>query len=446
MRRSTEGWLPVGALGASLGLAVVTTMAVPIVAAEPAVKSQSAQGTRNATAKTAPSANIDSEITVFGTLDEARANARRSDETVAALTAALGSQDDRVRRHAAMALGGKGPDAKAATAALEKMLRRADAADRLEAAIALGRIGPDAKVAAPSLEALPKDENVAVRAAAAQALASVRWTIGAPCGPTDVPPSAIHDGRAICLNIAPRDDAPAHPSEGWCAEVAIQEALLSFGAYFPQKAINAAGHPEHPDLYADEIPTALKNLHVRFVAWPWDGPPQELPRFLRWTRRWIAARHPVLVGVKIYPTEHADWSLDHFSLAVGTAEKAILFNTSWGYRATCTEQQLTSVREGFSFANDQHRYYGICIQGMERHPAPPKVSLHVLCEAKGYMNVAVNCEGLERGRQYRLVKSSDDADSAGAPKATLRAQSTTTAIYDRIAKGRPCIYWCKRIP
>ena len=344
-------------------------MAEPILTTERQVNSRPAADIREARSKKQASEGFDSRPPEFETIGEFRADARRSAETVPTLVAALASQDDQVRRRAAMALGGKGPQAKAAAAALEKMLRDTNPADRREAAIALGRIGPEARIAESALEAVLRDEDSAVRAAASKALTSVRWSLGALCKPNDVPPSVVQGEKTICLNIAPREDAPEHPSEGWCAEVAIQEALLSLGAYFPQKVVNAAGRPEHPDLYADEIPTALENLHVKYEAWPWDGPRQELPRFLRWTRRWIAAGHPVLVGVKIYPTEHDDWSLDHFCLAVGAADTALVLNTAWGYRVTCTERQLTSLQDGFSFANDQHRYYGISIQGMDAIPA-----------------------------------------------------------------------------
>jgi hypothetical protein len=421
-----------------------TSAAEPTLSAEGHVNSYQAPDIQQAEPKQQAVPSPDSEDPEFDTLDELRANARRSVETIAGLTAALANQEDEVRQRAAMSLGGKGPQAKAAVAALEKMLRETSPACRLEAAIAMGRIGPDAKITVPTLEALMQDEDAAVRAAASEALTSVRWTPGAPCAPKDVPASVMKSEKAICLNIAPREDAPGHPSEGWCGEVAIQEALLYFGAYFPQKVINAAGSPEHPDLYADEIPTALQNLHVKFETWPWGEPRQELPRFLRWTRRWIAAGHPVLVGVKIYPTEHDDWSLDHFSLVVGTADKALLFNTAWGYRVTCPERQLTSLQKGFSFANEQHRYYGICIQGMEIHPGPPKVGLYVLCEANDVMNVAVKCENLERGQQYTLFKSSGGFDARVVPLATFQAHNTAVALYDRITKSRACIYWCQR--
>jgi hypothetical protein len=444
MPKFTDFGLPLLLLSASLGLARAAPTAEPILTAERQVTSQPASDIRSAKPIPQSLPASESDDSRLDSVDELRANARQSTETVATLLEALASQDAQLRRRAVMSLGGKGPQAKVAVPALEKMLRDPDSADRLEAAIAIGRIGPDAKSAAPSLEALQQDGDSTVRAAASQALTSVCWELGAFCKPDDVPPSTVQSTNAIYLNIAPREDAPGHPSEGWCAEVAIQEALLSLGAYFPQKIINAAGHPEHPDLYADEIPTALRNLHVKYDAWPWNGPRQELPRFLRWTRRWIAAGHPVLVGVKIYPTEHNDWSLDHFCLCTGTADHALLLNSAWGYRVRRTERQLTSLQEGFSFANDQDRYYGISIQGMERHPGPPKVSLHVLCEAGGSMNVAVKCDDLEPGRLYTLLKSSDGSDSAGTPMAAVRTDRGPKAIYDRIAKGRPCIYWCNR--
>ena len=235
MPKFTHFWLPLWLLGASFGLARTPAMAEPILTTERQVNSRPAADIREARSKKQASEGFDSRPPEFETIGEFRADARRSAETVPTLVAALASQDDQVRRRAAMALGGKGPQAKAAAAALEKMLRDTNPADRREAAIALGRIGPEARIAESALEAVLRDEDSAVRAAASKALTSVRWSLGALCKPNDVPPSVVQGEKTICLNIAPREDAPEHPSEGWCAEVAIQEALLSLGDIFPKK-------------------------------------------------------------------------------------------------------------------------------------------------------------------------------------------------------------------
>jgi hypothetical protein len=379
----------------------------------------------------------------YDSLDELRANVRRSRKTIDSLLVDL-SRDGKPRLLAIMALGGKGAEAKTAVPRLETMLRDPNEEIRLEAAIALGRIGPDAKPSLPLLEKLLHDDDPAVRTAAAQAIASVCWRQGFLCQSHDVPASVIKNGKTVLLNIGPREDALDHPPEGWCAETAIQEALLYFGAYYPQKAINAAGRPEHPDLYSNEIPTALKNLHVAYEMWPSDKPNQKLDEYMAWVRLHIAAGNPVFVGLKLFPTEHDEWSLDHFSLVVGTDGRGMLVNTAWGYREPRTETQLTSEEEGLSFWNKYREYFGLSLNGLVRRTGMPSVRLFVCSETNDTMNVAVKCENLEPGRSYLVSKSKDASDSPGTPWITFDAKEPTAAIYDQIDKHHPCVYWCQQ--
>ena len=74
-------------------------------------------------------------------------------------------------------------------------------------------------------------------------------------GPKPDPDPA--DEADLVLTIPARSQAPESPPAGWCGETAIQEGLLFLGRSVPQSAINRAGRPVHPDLYATEIPTAL---------------------------------------------------------------------------------------------------------------------------------------------------------------------------------------------
>jgi len=98
----------------------------------------------------------------------------------------------------------------------------------------------------------------------------------------------------------------------------------------PQRAVNAAGHPAHPDLYSNDIPVALTNLGVRYTTY--SAPARGFVPFARWIRESIDQGDPVVAGVKILPTEHPDWGLDHFVLVVGYGERGLLVNTTWGRR------------------------------------------------------------------------------------------------------------------
>jgi hypothetical protein len=174
----------------------------------------------------------------------------------------------------------------------------------------------------------------------------------APLSPVDaeeVPETVLRKGNTVLLGIDPRMHALGRPPEGWCGEVAIQEALLYYGVYYPQAEINAAGNPVHPDLYSNEIPRALRNLGMEIRQWPWR--PTDLGDFLGWVRKQVSAGLPVLTGVKIYPTKHDEWSLDHFVLAVGVEGDSLALNTTTSTTASVSWVHVSMTglgRSGFS--------------------------------------------------------------------------------------------------
>ena len=224
------------------------------------------------------------------------------------------------------------------------------------------------------------------------------------------------NAKAIALAIPDTGQEQRRPKSGWCGEAAIQMALSYYGAYASQQAINRAGKAEHPDLYAQEIPAAIRNIGLEYSAWKGDG----LEAFGKWIRGQLAESHPVLLGVKIYPTTHPEWGLDHFVLAVGCTEEALTYNTTWGRPETKTFARLSAQDQGLSFANRSSRYFGCAITGMktaESTPAglkPTRVTIGR--DGDKQVNLRIGIEKLERGRRYRLLKFTDLAalQQAGA--------------------------------
>ena len=264
----------------------------------------------------------------------------------------------------------------------------------------------------------------------------------APRKAETVPETATRNGKAVRLNIPDRKQAPGRPASGWCGETAIQEALLFHGAFFPQKAINKAGNPRHPDLYARDIPVALKNLRAD-VAY-WRAGRCEFSKFLAWMQQQITKGHPVLTGVKINPTRHPSWGLDHFVLAVGFDDKSLTLNTTWGKQETLARKQLLSTQKGLSFKNRYNSYYGICIRGLARAPSGPAVRLFVVRETQDKMEVVVKCERLTPGSGYEVHRSASHAKEPPGPLAAFTAKGSTHAFRDTIDKKRPAIYRCRR--
>jgi hypothetical protein len=263
------------------------------------------------------------------------------------------------------------------------------------------------------------------------------------CRPEDTPPTVTRDAKGVALNVPARDQAPEHPPEGWCGETAIQEAMLFHGAWFPQKHINAAGRPVHPDLYANEIPAALANLGAAFEVCRQES--RDLPAFLRWLSRQIGQGCPVLVGVKINPTQHENWGLDHFVTAVACTEDAFVFNTTGGTRSTRTVQQLSSTEKGYGLKSRLNACYGISLRGQAGLGADfSPVRLFVLKEDAGRMTVVVKCEGLKAGGAYAVQRLSSCGQTDTGPRWVFTAPAETYAFYDTVAKDAPAIYRCRR--
>ncbi len=245
------------------------------------------------------------------------------------------------------------------------------------------------------------------------------------------------------LNIAARKQAPQSPRAGWCGETAIQEALLFHGAFFPQRLINKAGKPSHPDLYASDIPRALKALHVDFSRYSWAT--TGFKKFHAWLRRQIGRGDPVLAGMKIHPTQHPSWGLDHFVLAVGYGTGSMTVNTTWGRRAKRSLKQLTSKARGLSFKNKYNRYYGLRIRGFTgRSKTERPVRLFVMRESSSKMSVQIKCEGLAVGQRYRLLRFATHGKRATPVRSwTFTASGAAHVATDSIEKRQPALYRCK---
>lgn len=180
----------------------------------------------------------------------------------------------------------------------------------------------------------------------------------------------------FALAIPDRPQAPESPPSGWCGETAIQEGLLHLGMWASQKKIHDAGKSKHPDLYSDELPVALKNLGV--VTSTFAG--KDYGQFVRDA---IDEGNPVIAGVKILPTEHPKWGLDHFVLVVGYDASSFLVNTTWN------KQQWASASstKGISFAKAFYAIRMKSIAGLE-HPA----RLRVLKEDQEHVTLAIDCK------------------------------------------------------
>lgn len=204
---------------------------------------------------------------------------------------------------------------------------------------------------------------------------------------------------SVDLGIPDRSQAPESPKAGWCGETAIQQSMLYYGAFVPQRLINRAGKPKHPDLYWGDMAAAMSQLGVRHRRWSRGN----LPAFLRWIRRELDKGRPVLAGMKIHPTEHPNWGLDHMILVVGYDRRGLFINTTWGRRVHRTYAQLASSSKGLAFANRYRRYHAFAIDGIKRSGAH-RVALEARIETADRLRARAVARGLVVGRAYVLER------------------------------------------
>ncbi len=189
---------------------------------------------------------------------------------------------------------------------------------------------------------------------------------------------------AEALPIPARSQAPESPPAGWCGETALQEALLHLGMWAPQRLINQAGKPAHPDLYSTDIPVALAALGVRHTFY--SAQKRGFAPFTAWVGGALDEGDPVLAGVKVLPTQHPEWGLDHFVLVVGHGEKGLLVNTTWGDRRWVGDTETP----GLSFKN---AVYAIRLLGLSLPTNAVPARILLLEETASVVKLRVTCTG-----------------------------------------------------
>jgi hypothetical protein len=238
------------------------------------------------------------------------------------------------------------------------------------------------------------------------------------------------------LPIPARSHAPEAPPEGWCGETAIQEGLLHYRVWAPQRIINKAGKPTHPDLYSPDIPVALAELGVRFAFYPrgkgYEG-------FAAWVAKAVDEGDPVLAGVKILPTQHPEWGLDHFVLVVGHGAHGLLVNTTWGDRRWVAD----TTTPGLSFKN---AFYAIRLTGVTLAPNARPARLAFVEEKDAHVKLRVTCSGLAPGRSYRLERRSKRTDDKPLWSEELRADRDRVEKELTVEADRPARFQCVAVP
>jgi hypothetical protein len=125
--------------------------------------------------------------------------------------------------------------------------------------------------------------------------------------------------------------------------------------------------------------------------------------------------------VKILPTAHPEWGLDHFVLVVGYGDKGLLVNTTWGHRAWVAD----TTTPGLSFKN---AVYGLRLTGVRVPPDAVAARASLVDEGDDTVTLHVTCSGLDDGVIYRI-------DRRGARFDEPPSASTSTKASGGVASG-----------
>lgn len=173
---------------------------------------------------------------------------------------------------------------------------------------------------------------------------------------------------SVRLPIADRGWEPGAPPDGWCGEASIQMVGLHYGAWLPQPLVNAAGRSTHVDLWENDVPVALTKLGFTFERY--GGPRGDgrgsVQDFLTWLVSQARAGRPVIVGAKLFPSEHPDWDVDHLMPVVGFTPQGLVFNSNLEEGQVTVPWAALTSSSGVSFAGPSDRRYGFAVTGRAR--------------------------------------------------------------------------------
>ena len=153
------------------------------------------------------------------------------------------------------------------------------------------------------------------------------------------------------------------PKEGWCGEASIQMAALYYGRLYTQQDIHTSVTVHHPDLWVEDMPRALHALGLEFTQWK--GEKRDGTAFTDWIADQIRHGYPVIIGSKLYPSEHPKWNTDHLMLVTGVRNKALIINTNVDDGRIARYPAHLLKKRPYSFINRQGTFFGFAVKGFK---------------------------------------------------------------------------------
>jgi hypothetical protein len=157
-------------------------------------------------------------------------------------------------------------------------------------------------------------------------------------------------------NLAPPTDF-FYIKEGNCGEAALWSICQSFGKNLSQQEINMIGGNPQRGLHGHEVKMVLDSLKIPYISRrksnTWEITVDTLKNI-------IIRGNPIILGVKIYPDIHPEWSADHFVLLTGTNTKSNVFYFNDVHEMnTISYSKLINSEKGYSLINTYNSLYAI---------------------------------------------------------------------------------------
>ena len=247
----------------------------------------------------------------------------------------------------------------------------------------------------------------------------------------------LQQQRTLAWEIPAIQQDPTCPPDGWCGEASIQMAMMYYGMYAPQKMINAAGHPSHPDLWNTELGPAMEAFGFSCTGLP-TGSTSE---FIAALKPILHEGTPVILGINVFSNGHGD---AHFCIAAKCDEQTLTVNTTWEMTARVYPWSKMVVKNGLTLADT---FMGLAVV------PPPILTAHRLrlyaADPKAFFTpktkLKIAVSNLLKGSKYQIrsypsVKSADVNRGGGDLVAEFQAPGGDYSQEVEVDRDKPIVF------
>ena len=143
----------------------------------------------------------------------------------------------------------------------------------------------------------------------------------------------------------------------------------------------------------------------------------------------------MIIWVKLYPSDHPDWEVDHLAVVVGYTPLGLVINTTVGGRQITVHYPQLEEPHDYSLVSPTGRHHGYSIQGFAGAPLTGRVT-----EEGPTISLEVRVRGLVPGNEYSLTR-----DDLLGQRSTSRliATSSEQVLREVVAADQAAVFSCE---